>query len=210
MELTVELRPVRKRSGGRIHLTVQPLEDRPVLTLCNRRLPAEEVAVSKQPADCQACLRRRNDPALISSQLFEQGFGEELLARSLERAQSKPRFRIVEASPPASGLPESETGSPPTAESTAALPRVLDTGGASEAVGELEIDGLRHFSENVWVSPKGVTLRMREGSRGWELASLVFDGPVHLVRDQAGRTRLSAGDVEAELGRVEMRVRLRR
>ena len=83
MALSVELHSVRRRSGGKIHLVAAIPVEGPVTTLCDQVLKEETYRAVDAEADCTRCLKRKDDPARISSALFEAGLGESLLEMSL-------------------------------------------------------------------------------------------------------------------------------
>ena len=92
----VRLESVRRRSGGRIHLTPRVPHSGEVTTLCGQTLGAGSFAAVTDAADCANCIRRSRDQARISGAFFAQEEGSELLRLSLEQARSrKPDLRIV-------------------------------------------------------------------------------------------------------------------
>lgn len=144
---------VRVRKGrGRIHLTAAVAAGRPVHTLCGKELTGVEIT-ELQP-DCQLCVRRQDDPAVVSSAFFNEEEGSRLLELSLEAARrrrdGRPDLKVVRGRAPA----------PPT---VADVRRPL-TPPPPERRGELHLDGLRQFSEDVYTTPRGVVVRM-EGDR---------------------------------------------
>src|SRR6059058_5651986 len=92
----VKLESVRRKSGGRIHLTPRVPRSGPVTTLCNQTLAdGSYQAVDTEP-DCTNCIRRSKDQARISGAFFAQEEGSELLRLSLEQAKSrKPNLRVI-------------------------------------------------------------------------------------------------------------------
>jgi hypothetical protein len=75
----IRLETVRRRSGGRIHLTPRVPRGGPVTTLCGQTLGAGSYAGVEIAADCSNCIRRSADASRISSAFFEQEEGSELL-----------------------------------------------------------------------------------------------------------------------------------
>jgi len=92
----IKLESVRRKSGGRIHLTPRVPRSGPVTTLCNQTLgDGSYTAVHSEP-DCANCIRRSKDQARISGAFFAQEEGSELLRLSLEQARSrKPNLRVI-------------------------------------------------------------------------------------------------------------------
>lgn len=191
----VRLASVRRKTGGRIHLTPRVPRTGPVSTLCGQTLtPGTFAAVDADP-DCANCIRRSRDASRISSAFFEQEEGSELLRLSLEQArlrrpapQATPALKVLKAkAPPA----------PP--------PPVVP-----ERIGELVTSGFKAAGNGVWRSPGGVVVRMGKQAKPL-FAELVFEGHVMATRDERGFT-LRAGDVEViPMGRgVEVRVSSRR
>src|SRR5215472_3076969 len=85
----VKLESVRRKSGGRIHLTPKVPHSGPVTTLCGQELPAGSFAAVNADADCANCIRRSHDQARISGAFFAQDEGSELLRLSLEQARTR-------------------------------------------------------------------------------------------------------------------------
>jgi hypothetical protein len=87
-----ELRLESIRKGrGKIHLTIPGPAGRPIETLCGIDFEAQEYEVVEEPANCRPCLRRRDDPSVISAAFFQHGAGSELLELSLARARERPQ-----------------------------------------------------------------------------------------------------------------------
>src|SRR6202521_6306139 len=96
----IRLESVRRKSGGRTHLTPRVPKSGPVSTLCGQTLGAGSYMGVDTDADCANCIRRSRDASRISSAFFEQEEGSELLRLSLEQARfRKPAPR--QAFPPA-------------------------------------------------------------------------------------------------------------
>src|SRR5215469_12271364 len=91
MAVGIELEPVRRKTGGRVHLTPHVPDSGPVVTLCGQTFAEGTYEAADAEADCRNCLRRRDDPARVSSAFFESDVGAELLQRSLEQARARQR-----------------------------------------------------------------------------------------------------------------------
>ena len=192
----VRLESVRRKSGGRIHLTPRLPKAGPVPTLCGQVLGEGTYTGTDAVADCANCIRRSRDQSRISSAFFEQDEGSELLKLSLEHARQrrpekkegepaaerKPLLRIVPPPPPAPEIPE--------------------------AVGELATEGFKSSGQGVWRSPAGVIVRMA-GERRDRFAELVWEGEV-VVRRERNALVVRAGDVEVRPAREGVEVRIRR
>src|SRR5215469_11783643 len=107
MAVRIELQSVRRKTGGRVHLTPHVPDSGPVTTLCNQTFAEGTYEASAAEADCRNCLRRRDDPGRVSSAFFQSDVGAELLLRSLEQAKARQREARAEkaartpAQPPA-------------------------------------------------------------------------------------------------------------
>ena len=192
----VRLESVRRKSGGRIHLTPRLPKAGPVPTLCGQVLGEGTYTGTDGVADCANCIRRSKDQSRISSAFFEQDEGSELLKLSLEHARQrrpekregepaaerKPLLRIVPPPPPAPEIPEE--------------------------VGELATEGFKSSGQGVWRSPAGVIVRMA-GERRDRFAELVWEGEV-VVRRERNALVVRAGDVEVRPAREGVEVRIRR
>ena len=193
----IRLESVRRKSGGRIHLTPRIPRSGPVTTLCGQTLGDGTYAATDSVADCTNCIRRSRDQSRISSAFFEQEEGSELLRLSLEQA----RQRKPERKPgPAAGKQES---SRPVLRVMPSSPPPVP-----EAVGELVTDGFKPAGQGVWRSPGGVVVRM-SGAKRDRFAELVFEGSIVATRDGVG-LRLRAGDVEVQSSDEGVEVRIRR
>lgn len=95
----VRFESVRK-GKGKTHLAVPGRVDAPVETLCGKEFAAGGYEVVEQAADCQPCLRRRDDPAVVSSAFFAHGAGTELLELSLAEARKRSAERPATAAKP--------------------------------------------------------------------------------------------------------------
>src|SRR5438445_219353 len=85
----IKLESVRRKSGGRIHLTPRVPRSGPVTTLCGQTLGEGSYAAFDSEPDCANCIRRSKDQARISGAFFAQEEGSELLRLSLEQAREK-------------------------------------------------------------------------------------------------------------------------
>ncbi len=190
----VRLESVRRKTGGRVHLTPRVPRSGPVTTLCGKTLVDGAYVSVDTEADCANCVRRSTDPSRISSAFFEQDEGSELLRLSLEQARfrkpaSKARPELVPSKSAARSVP------PPAL----AVP---------ERAGELVTAGFKAAGNGVWRSPAGVVVRMG-GEGRTRFAELIFEGATIATRVDQG-IRLRAGDVEVSPVRAGLEVRVRR
>ena len=96
----VHLESVRRKTGGRIHLTPRVPRGGPVTTLCGQTLGEGSYTAVDSAPDCANCIRRSHDQARISGAFFAQEEGSELLRLSLEQAKTrKPDLRVLPTSP---------------------------------------------------------------------------------------------------------------
>jgi hypothetical protein len=180
----VRLESVRRKSGGRIHLTPRVPRSGPVTTLCGQTLEDGAYTAVETPADCTNCIRRSKDQARISGAFFAQEEGSELLRLSLEQARTrKPDLRIL---PHPTQEPEKPVVWPAAKPPPETVP---------ERVGELVTRGFKPSGEGVWRSPQGVIVRMKRHGKEWRFAELVFEGSLLATRVEHG-VRIRAGDVE--------------
>jgi hypothetical protein len=193
----VKLESVRRKSGGRIHLTPRVPRSGPVTTLCNQTLDdGSYIAVDADP-DCANCIRRSKDQARISGAFFAQEEGSELLRLSLEQAKSRrPNLRVLPQ-------PSAEREKPVVWPAPKAPEEVIP-----DELGELTTRGFKPSGEGVWRSPQGVIVKMRKQGKDWRFAELVYEGEMVATRVEGG-IRLKAGDVEvnASGGGVEVRIK---
>jgi hypothetical protein len=181
----VRLESVRRRSGGRIHLTPRVPRSGPVTTLCGQTLEAGSYQAVDSKADCANCIRRSHDQARISGAFFEQEEGSELLRLSLEQARARKPTPTDEGPRPVHEKHEKvvwPAAKPP--------PEVVP-----ERLGELTTRGFRPSGEGVWRSPAGVIVKMQRHGKEWRFHELVFEGSVLATRTHNG-LRIKAGDVE--------------
>jgi hypothetical protein len=191
----IRLESVRRKSGGRIHLTPRVPRSGPVTTLCGQTLAAGSYSAVETDADCANCMRRSRDASRISSAFFEQEEGSELLRLSLEQA----RFRKPAPRPDADSAKPAKPVNRPTVEPPPTTP---------VRIGDLVTSGFKAAVNGVWRSPAGVIVRM--GGRGRErFDELVFEGAIVATRLDDGM-RLRAGDVEVTVTGDEVQVRIRR
>src|SRR5438309_3304016 len=180
----VKLESVRRKSGGRIHLTPRVPRSGNVTTLCGQMLAEGSYTAVDSDADCANCIRRSTDPSRISGAFFEQEEGSELLRLSLEQARSrKPALRVLPSPHAERDRPVVWPAAKPPPETT------------PDQVGELVTRGFKPSGEGVWRSPQGVIVRMRKHGKEWRFAELVFEGSVLATRVEDG-VRIRAGDVE--------------
>lgn len=181
----VKLESVRRKSGGRIHLTPKVPHSGPVTTLCGQTLAEGTYAAVKDDPDCANCIRRSHDPARISGAFFAQEEGSELLRLSLEQAKSrKPNLRVL---PNPTHQREHEKVVWPAPKPP---PETIP-----DQLGELVTRGFKPSGEGVWRSPQGVIVKMRKHGKEWRFVELVFEGSIVATRVDGG-IRLRAGDVE--------------
>jgi hypothetical protein len=178
----IKLEAVRRKSGGRIHLTPRVPRTGPVTTLCGQTLADGTYAAFDGEADCANCIRRSKDQARISGAFFDQEEGGELLRLSLEQA----RARRPAAREEPLARPERSVAWP----SPKPPPEIIP-----DEVGELATRGFRPAGEGVWRSPAGVIVRMKRHGKTWRFDELVFEGSVVASRVDDG-IRIRAGDVE--------------
>ena len=187
----VKLESVRRKSGGRIHLTPKVPRSGPVTTLCGQTLDASGYAAFEGPPDCANCIRRSHDPSRISGAFFAQEEGSELLRLSLEQAHARPH------KPDLRVLPGPHHDNKPVVWPAAKPPEEV----IPEHLGELVTRGFKPSGEGVWRSKQGVIVRMRKHGRprsdgsDWRFAELVFEGEVVITRTEHG-LKIKAGDVE--------------
>jgi hypothetical protein len=180
----IRLESVRRKSGGRIHLTPKVPGSGPVTTLCGQTLADGSYSGVDAEADCANCIRRSQDQARISGAFFAQEEGSELLRLSLEQARSRrPDLRVLPH-------PAAEKEKPVVWPAAKPPPETVP-----EQVGELVTRGFKPSGEGVWRSPQGVIVRMRKHGKEWRFAELVFEGSVLATRVEDG-IRIKAGDVE--------------
>ena len=179
----VRLESVRRRSGGRIHLTPRVPKSGPVTTLCGQTLAAGTFAAVHEPADCTNCQRRSKDQGRISGAFFAQEEGSELLRLSLEQARQR-------KSPPPSSPPRLTVVKPVAWPAPKPPPETIP-----DQLGELVTRGFKPSGEGVWRSPGGVIVKMRKHDKEWRFAELVFEGSIIATRVEGG-VRVKAGDVE--------------
>lgn len=196
MAVGIELERVRRKSGGRVHLTPHVPASGPVRSLCNQSLAEGTYQTTDEEADCRNCLRRKDDPAVVSSAFFNSELGSELLQRSLEEAQ---RRRSAGQSARETAVAPPQRPTPTPAKPTS--PGGKEGGGpppAREAVSIRELRSrtpLRKTFENVFTSPQGVIVRV---AKDGAISHVTFDGPVDLRRRGAVVT-IRAGDIVLEL-----------
>jgi len=180
----IKLESVRRKSGGRIHLTPRVPRSGPVTTLCGQTLGEGSYAAVDAEPDCANCIRRSKDQARISGAFFAQEEGSELLRLSLEQARERrPNLRVLPQPGAAREKPVVWPAAKPPLETV------------PDQLGELVARGFKPSGEGVWRSPQGVIVRMRKHGKVWRFDELVFEGPVLATRTQNG-VKIKAGDVE--------------
>jgi len=192
MALRVQLHQVRKRSTGRVHLTVRVPKDGPVNTLCGQTYKPGDYEPTDAEADCKLCLRRQGNEAVVSSAFFNQDLGEELLRLSLQQArgnrpQAERSGKGKKAPPQLVVVPKTEPEQP-------------------KVLGELELAGLKKVSDTVYLTPAGAIVRLRKQGEGWQVEEVAFNGPVQVMR-KGERLLLKLGDLRAEIGADSNRIR---
>jgi hypothetical protein len=179
----LKIESVRRKTGGRIHLTPRVPRSGPVTTLCGQTLAAGTFSAVDTEADCSNCIRRSQDQGRISGAFFAQEEGSELLRLSLEQAKFRKPSR---GESPRPGTPEKPVVWPTAKPPPEAIP---------DRLGELVTRGFRPAGEGVWRSPGGVVVRMRKHGKEWRFEELVFEGSVIATQVDDG-LRVRAGDVE--------------
>ena len=194
----IKLESVRRKSGGRIHLTPKVPRAGTVTTLCGQTLAeGSYTAVDGEP-DCANCIRRSHDPSRISGAFFEQEEGSELLRLSLEQARSrKPDLRVLPN-------PHAERDKPVVWPAAKPPPEAIP-----DQLGELVTRGFKPSGEGVWRSPQGVIVRMRKHAKEWRFSELVFEGSLVATRVEDG-IRIRAGYVEVSPSDDGFTVQVRR
>ena len=203
---TVRLETVRRKTGGRVHLTPRVPRSGPVTTLCSQTLAAGTYSAVDGVADCSICIRRSRDQGRISGAFFAQEEGSELLRLSLEQARQRkrpeptgpPSLRVMpDPRPPHSGGPVDWPKTKPPPET---IP---------DRLGELVTRGFRPAGEGVWRSPGGVVVKLKREGKQWHFAELVFEGTIVATRVVDGM-RVRAGDVEVAPSGTGFEVQLKR
>jgi hypothetical protein len=183
----VRLESVRRKSGGRIHLTPRVPRTGPVTTLCGQTLGDGSYLAVEAESDCANCIRRSQDQGRISGAFFAQDEGSELLRLSLEQARAR-RPAAGQTAPPS--RTSAEKAAPVVWPAPKAPPEAIP-----DELGELVTRGFKPSGEGVWRSPAGVIVRMRKHGKEWRFVEVVFEGSVVATRVEAG-LRIRAGDVE--------------
>ena len=192
----VRLESVRRKSGGRIHLTPRVPKSGPVTTLCGQTLEGGSYQAVDAKADCANCIRRSHDQARISGAFFEQEEGSELLRLSLEQAKARRPAASQTTYPPAHDKVVWPAAKPPPE----AIP---------EQLGELTTRGFRPSGEGVWRSPGGVIVNMKRHGKEWRFEELVFEGSLIATRTHNG-VKIKAGDVEVTQEGDDFEVQLKK
>jgi hypothetical protein len=173
-----------------VHLVPHVPTSGPVATLCGQTLAEGTFQGWEGEADCRACVRRRDDPARVSSAFFQSDVGAELLQRSLEQAKERRREgtpapeRPQVRRPPARERPAAK-GTEPAEPEPPAAPVARELRSPAR---------LRATFPDVYLSPEGVIVRVSDGSIG----HVTFNGPVD-VRRRDDTVTIRIGDVVLEL-----------
>jgi hypothetical protein len=193
----VKLESVRRKSGGRIHLTPRVPKSGPATTLCGQTLAAGTFSAVEAEADCTNCIRRSQDQGRISGAFFAQDEGAELLKLSLEQAR-------LRKPPTKETPPPSDPDKPVAWPAPKPPPEVIP-----DELGELVTRGFRPSGEGVWRSPGGVVVKMKKQGKAWKFEELVFEGAIIATRTAEG-IRLKAGDVEVNPTRDGFEVQIKK
>ena len=183
-----------------MHLTARIPESGPAVTLCSKELKEGAFTAAEKDADCQLCLKRKDDPARVSSAFFEGGMGEALLELSLRKARDRRGPR-----PPAPRTTRVETGRPPR--KPAPSPPPVGERKPPERLGDLDLKGLKQFAERVFRSPAGVVIRVGEKEGDWQVEEVSFSGRALLRRRGDAGFSLEVGDVLIQYSAQDQRLR---
>ena len=192
----VKLESVRRKTGGRIHLTPKVPRTGPVTTLCGQTLAAGTFSAVEAKTDCTNCIRRSQDQGRISGAFFAQDEGSELLKLSLEQA----RLRKPPPTSPPPSAPDKPVAWPAPKPPLEVIP---------DQLGELVTRGFRPSGEGVWRSPGGVVVKMQKKGKSWRFEELVFEGSIIATRAADG-IRVKAGDVEVNPTRDGFEVQVKK
>ncbi len=197
MAVGIELERLRRRTGGRVHLTPHVPASGPVVTLCGQTFAEGTYEATDAEADCRNCLRRRDDPARVSSAFFQSDVGAELLQRSLEQARARTREERRRTPSPAEGAPAEArrpTPSKPSPADAGEVGRQGVSGPEPPEVRELRSrTRLRQTFPDVYLSPEGVIVRVAGGG----VSHVTFNGAVD-IRRRDGVLTVRVGDIVLE------------
>lgn len=208
----VKLESVRRKSGGRVHLTPRVPRSGPVTTLCGQTLDPGTYAGVDGNADCANCIRRSKDPSRISGAFFAQEEGSELLRLSLEQARAhkpegKPNLHVL---PGTHHETHHDTHHDTHHHEPVEWPAPKAPAEAiPDELGELTTRGFKPSGNGVWRSPKGVVVRMHKRGQDWKFAELVYEGSIVTTRTEHGM-KVKAGDVEVTPTRDGYEVRIKK
>jgi hypothetical protein len=164
----------------------------PVVTLCGQTFAEGTYEATDAAADCRNCLRRRDDPARVSSAFFQSDVGLELLQRSLEQARARPREE--RGAPPPAAQPAPVDPAPVQARRPAPRPAPARPPAPQPEVRELRSrTSLRPTFPDVYLSPEGVILHVADGA----VEHVTFNGAVD-VRSRDGVLTIRVGDLVLE------------
>src|SRR6266545_834791 len=160
MAVGIELERLRRTSGGRVHLAPHVPASGPVVTLCGQTFAEGTYQRTEAEADCRNCLRRRDDPARVSSAFFQSDVGAELLQRSLEQARARRKEERAAPSPAARPAAKAPPRAAPPGLSPAREGRERREQ-EQPAIRELRSrTPLRATFPDVYLSPDGVIVRV--------------------------------------------------
>jgi hypothetical protein len=212
MTQELALASVRKPKAKKTHLTVPTAGDADIRTLCGVEMKAGDYEVVDTPADCQPCLRKRQNRAFISSAYFAQDAGSRLLEMSLEQARwrtgSKSKTGRVKATAAIPAKPA--VLAEPAARAAGKAPTKVEAGGDQPSADELRALGLDRLSPagpDVYRSPGGVLVKVARLGRDWRVTEVVFDGPSQLRSTRRG-VSVRLGDLELEIAEPGAGVRV--
>ena len=190
MPAGIELKRVQK-GKGKVHLTPALRAGARIRPLCGQEFaPRDAREVDAEPS-CSICERRRRDPAAVSSAFFLEDAGERLLELSLAQAQARPPRAKPDPAEQAKPDPAERAKPDPAEQAEPRRPSAPPP--AARRLGELDTSGLREFSEDVYLAPDGVIVRIKGG----RLAEVVGEGRYQLIR-RGDRLTLRAGGVVVE------------
>ncbi len=209
MKQDLALQSVRKPKAKKTHLTVPADAASNIRTLCGVAMKAGEYEILDGPADCQPCLRKKDNRAFISSAYFAQDAGTRLLEMSLKAAkQDRDRRPAKPKAPTAATKAKAPKGTPAArAARTAPTPEDESTL-TDDELRALGIEALKRVGLDVYQSPLGVLVRLHRDGRVWRIAEVTFEGPSSLTARASGRNSYVIGDVRLEGANGALRLKL--